>query len=134
MARRSDNLREAITAYIDEARKIGFVWGFNDCALYANNMLVKVFGAPDWGKDFRGKYNDYRSALKVARQLGYKFIPDIPAKHLFKVERPRTGDVALYPDGRTLGVCLGVNSYFIGSDHLIAMPNKKLKQFWRYEA
>jgi hypothetical protein len=53
---------------------------------------------------------------------------------LIEVEKPRTGDLALFLDGRTLGICIGAKSHFLGAGkNIVTLPNKLIKRFWRYE-
>jgi len=122
--------REELTDYVNDAAAKGFKWGENDCALFANNALHKVFNHEDVGAKFRGKYDNYADALRVTKQLGYKDIPDIANQHLTQVNRPQTGDLALYIDNRCLGIVIGGYSYFLTGEFLTRIPNRMCSKFW----
>jgi len=127
-------LNEELMLYIDERIKGGFIWGRNDCALFANDMLVKFFGMPDVGADFRGKYTDWRGAVKVFKELGYESVADIPKRHGVEVQSAKIGDVSLHPNGRALGICMGVYSWFLGKGHVgVMVPTKDTPKIWRYQ-
>lgn len=127
-------LKEEITSYIDDAAKRGFKWGDNDCALFANNMLVKCLGFYDVGANFRGKYSNFKDALRVTRELGYLDIPDIAQTHLRCVKTDYAlGDVALYTNSKALGVCAGEYSWFLGLKGLVRVESRKINKFWRYD-
>lgn len=126
-------LREELALYIDQRAKQGFKWGENDCALFANDMLVKFFNMPDVGVNFRGKYKNWRGAIKTFKELGYTSVADIPKKHGYEVFEPKLGDIALYIDGKALGICMGVYSWFLSVNNiLVKIPTKDTLKVWRY--
>lgn len=128
------SLRNEITSYIEEARKKGFVWGDNDCALFANNMLVRIFNFPDVGAKFRGKYNDYKSATKYLKSIGYKNIADIAAQHGEEIFRPELGAIVLDKKTGALGICLGQYSYFLTMGScLVSYPTLMVERMWRHK-
>ena len=127
------SLRHETQIFITEASNKGYAWGENDCALFANNYLVKFFDFPDLGEKFRGKYTDYKGALQTLRENGYEDVPSIAEKNLQETQRPRVGDIALYIDGRSLGICCGEYSWFLGMGKtLVKLPTRMCKKVWRY--
>ena len=125
------SLRDRIADYINKAAAKGFKWGENDCALFANNHLAEHYGYEDLAKPFRGKYTDYKSGLELINQAGYKDAIDMADKHLTRVNRPHVGDIALYADGRCLGICLGAYCYFLTASFITRIPNRLALKFWR---
>ncbi len=111
------NLRHDIAAYIGGRARKGFIWGENDCALFANDMLVKFFGMEDIGAGFRGRYNSAMSAMRIFLELGYESVPDIAYKHGRSVNSPDVGDIAIDPSKSALGICMGVYSWFLRPDN-----------------
>jgi hypothetical protein len=71
-----------VDEYLNTPEHSIFQWGLNDCALFANNMLVQVYDFEDVGAKFRGKYKTSLGAAKTILKLNYKNVADIPHQHL----------------------------------------------------
>lgn len=112
-----NSLRHDLSVYIGERAAQGFSWGKNDCALFANDMLVQFFDMEDIGEKFRGKYTSALSAMRIFRDLGYDSVPDIAHKHGRSVNSPEVGDIAIDPSNSALGICMGVYSWFLRPDN-----------------
>lgn len=125
------SLRDKIADYINQSAAKGFKWGENDCALFANNHLAENYGYEDLAKPFRSKYSDFKSGLELINQAGYKDATDMADKHLVRINRPAIGDIALYFDGRCLGICMGAYSYFLTDNFITRIPNRMCEKFWR---
>lgn len=108
-----------------------FKWGVNDCALFANNMLVQVYGFEDVGLKFRGKYKTSLGAAKTILKLGYKGVADIPQQHLKVIKSPKKGCLALHPLIDALGVCNGDYCYFLKEGNGLERVNSEnCRKFW----
>lgn len=127
MLTRFSNWPEALATEIARVWAKPFVWGDNDCCLFAANCAVAITGS-DIAASFRG-YSTFEEASAildrfdgvaglaeaVARRYG---LPEItPAK-------ARRGDVCLLDAGKgeTLGVCAGDRIVCPGFRGLVAYP------------
>ena len=116
--------------FIHSRLRTPFEWGVQDCALFACDAVKEITGT-DLAEDFRGKYDDARSAIRVIRDYAGGTIEDLalrkaaehdlPAVHINLASR---GDVVLIQqeadadnmralgivsmDGRT-AACAGAN-------------------------
>lgn len=113
-------LRHQISVYIGERAVKGFVWGENDCAFFANDMLVKFFNMEDVGAAFRHQYDSAFGAVRKLKELGYKSVVDFAYKITRNVNKPEVGDIAIHQEQGALGICLGVYSWFLTENsHLV---------------
>lgn len=125
------SVRQQISDYINRTAPKGFKWGEQDCALWASNMLVEVFGMQDVGEKFRGKYNNNIGAIRTVKENGYIDIPDIARKHCKEISKPEIGALATWYDKQSLGICLGAYSYFLAHEGVVKVSSKTVERFWK---
>jgi len=124
---------EEVQAYLLEPKNGVFQWGKNDCCLFANNMLVEVFGFKDLAIDFRGKYTTKIGAARLIRKNGYKSVKDIAEKNAIETKDFGVGYIVYHPTNESLGVCFGDYSYFLKEQQLGLQKilTKDCRKIWR---
>ena len=127
---------ELLAGKINVARQQPFVWGENDCCLFAADCVEIMTGI-----DLAGDYRSYKTkaealcllkkyggvagiAEAIAKQHG---IPEVSALHA------QRGDVCLFNigNGDTLGVIAGEHIFAPGQDGLLGFPILQAKRAWR---
>lgn len=153
---RRDDWPEQLGALIEERAFVPFVWGVNDCALFACDAIQTTVGI-DVAAPFRGRYDSAASAsaamlgfiaerdrpfLEIAQEDRQELLEHvaeiIAAEHeLREVEIPfaRRGDAVLFEGehGATLGV-VGMDGMTIvapGPTGLLARPLAEARRAWR---
>lgn len=127
---------ERLSAQIHARMKEPFVWGRQDCCLFAMDC-VKAMTGEDMAAPFRG-YTSQKQALRmlkkhggiagIAEAVAYKYtIPEI------RPSMARRGDVCLFDIGHgdTLGIRAGENIFAPGPDGLVAFPMLQALRAWR---
>lgn len=116
-----------------------FVWGKNDCCLFAADAIVAMTGE-DFAARFRGTYDDLKSAVKILREMG-KSISGL-ASDLAKLEEipilfAQRGDVVLIDGelGESLGIValdgVSIAGPGVDAEGLIFLPINVSKKAWR---
>lgn len=112
MLKRRQDWPEALAAEIERAWRLPFIWGENDCCLFASNCAAIITGV-DMAASFRG-YRTRREAMAIIKKFGgIGGVAEAVARTHAVAEivplRARRGDVCLLDAGRgeTLGVCVG---------------------------
>jgi len=127
---------ERLAKFIDAARMKPFVWGENDCCLFAMDCVAAITGQ-DLAQPYRG-YTSQTQALRLLnRSGGIAGIADaVAAKYDIPEITPLTaqrGDVCLFDIGRgdTLGIRAGEYIYAPGFKGLIGFPALQAVRAWR---
>ncbi|HET9087131.1 MAG TPA: hypothetical protein VFN53_06400 [Acidobacteriaceae bacterium] len=122
-----------------------FAWGKNDCCSFVCDCVLGMTGT-DIYADFRGKYNDQKSALQVMHDVaGSVRIEDVAAfvteKHGMKEISPyyaQPGDVVLMPTGEDQSLMLGIvghnakDAYIVSEVGIRYLPfHKVAAKAWR---
>lgn len=127
--------------FLLERKSEPFVWGKNDCCLFACDAVLRMTGI-DLAKDFRGKYDSQLDAMKAIKKFGAKSVGDladtIASKHgivsLVSTYAQR-GDVALLDleYGESLGIVSlnGCEIWVPGTDKIEVVPTMKALRAWR---
>ena len=109
-----------------------FVWGSNDCALFAVDC-VKALTGYDHGVKFRG-YTTARQAKHIVDRFGGLY--EIASKALGEPTTPAyaaVGDVVLIEIADSL--CLGVSNGSVcigpGKDGIISLANSAIQHVWK---
>lgn len=110
-----------LTDLINERRTQPFIWGTNDCSLWAADAILSITGE-DFAADVRGTYDDaigaYKAIVKVYEVDNVKQI----FEKLFGEEKPacyaRQGDIVYQASNyqgfnSAVGVCNGEQSFFL---------------------
>lgn len=82
-------------------------WGAHDCALFAAGCVAAIT-SKDFAAEFRGKYDDEPSAMRLLDTLGCADVGDLASRYLPEIapHEARRGDVVLI-DGK-LGPFLAI--------------------------
>jgi len=111
---------ERLVSFINERRNLPFVWGQNDCALFAADLIGEITGV-DLAADVRG-YSSEREAARIIRDAGgMRGLVSLPEKHPGLAQR---GDavLALIEGRETFGICVGTQYIAPGMDGLVFRP------------
>lgn len=124
---RSPDWEERLSTYLDRVVDEPFTWGSHDCALFAASA-IKAMSGIDPAEAFRGQYDTREGSARALRELGAgTLLKTVTAwlgasKHVSQAKR---GDVVMR-DRTTLGICVGLYSYFVGEEHgehgLVSIP------------
>ncbi len=134
--KRLPNWPELLAGKIDDARQQPFVWGENDCCLFAAHCVEIMTGI-----DLVGDYRSYKTKAEALRMLkkygGVAGVAEAIAKKHEIPEIPpliaQRGDVCLFDigSGDTLGVIAGEHIFAPGQDGLIGFPLQQAVCAWR---
>jgi hypothetical protein len=146
--RRHDSWPSLFHDLIKSRRQQPFQWGTNDCAVWVVDCIRVVTGVDLYG-EFRGQYNDAKSAFMAIRRItGGKTVEDV-AVHCFdkagipELKHPnfaQRGDIVCFdqrqPDGTVeplLGVMnlCGQVALFVSDKGLLSIPVAKCRRAWR---
>jgi hypothetical protein len=125
--------------------KAPFVWGTNDCALFAADGIKAITGV-DIATDFRGKYTDEASALAAIKTIANgTTVADAAAycatkfgltelTHPLKAQR---GDLVVVrnADGNAIAGLVHLNGFHVVSvatSGLIRLPITSVLRAWHY--
>lgn len=127
---------ERLSAHIHARLKEPFVWGKNDCCLFAMDCVMAITG-DDLATPYRG-YTSQREALRMLKEHGgivgiaeavaHKYaIPEIAPAMAGR------GDVCLFDVGHgdTLGICAGSSIFAPGPMGLVGTPALQALRAWR---
>lgn len=124
---RAPDWEERLAVYLDRVSDEPFAWGSHDCALFAAGA-VKAMTGTDPAEDFRGTYSDRAGAAAALKQHGAGTLLKTATAWLGHSKHPafaQRGDIVM-KDRTTLGVCVGLHSWFVGEEHgengLVAVP------------
>lgn len=116
-----------------------FVWGENDCTLFACDLVEAATGV-DYAAVLRGRYRTAAGAAralrrfagggleaaaeKIAQDNGLEEVPPLMAQR---------GDFVLLDAaaGPALGVCLGATFIAAGPAGAVSLPLKRARRAWR---
>ena len=120
---------------INDRRDTQFVWGKNDCCLFAADCAIAMTGT-DFAREFRGKYD---SAFSAARQIAQRGGFRAMISGLLGAEIPlamaQRGDVVMIEqDGQyALAICDGARLAAAGPDGLVWLAASAGITAWRVE-
>lgn len=136
---RVKNWRNQLYDFIEIHRKLPFIWGRNDCCLFACTAVQAMTGI-DIASDFRGKYSSGREALAVLQKLGYASVEDVANKKASEygieeipLQFTKFGDVLLQhgPFGSQLGLCINTHIAVPGPEGIEIMMKNSVLKAWR---
>ncbi len=127
---------ERLSAHLHARMKEPFVWGKNDCCLFAMDCVMAITGA-----DLAAPYRGYDSQTQAVRLLkkhgGIVGIAEAVARQYAIPEIAPTmagrGDVCLFDVGHgdTLGICAGAVIFVPGLQGLANTPTLQAIRAWR---
>jgi len=119
---------QRLAAAIAARRDVPHIWGQNDCALFAADLVAAETGQ-DFGAMFRGRYSDEEGAKAILAAHGWATLADVADHCLPRREgRPRRGDLVLEEGrfGPFLGVCWQGGVIGAGPKRPIISPSKPI--------
>lgn len=98
---------QALPAFTRAHMRTPHRWGAHDCALFAAGCVAAIT-SKDFAAEFRGKYDDEPSAMRLLDTLGCADVGDLASRYLPEIapHEARRGDVVLI-DGK-LGPFLAI--------------------------
>ena len=123
--------------------KMPFVWGGNDCALFAADAIESITGT-DIAADFRGKYTDETGAFAAIKSVcDGTTVADAAAYcagkfELMELKHPlmaKRGDLVVMEDsGRLIAGVVHLNGHLVsvGEDGLKVLPITAVRRAWHY--
>lgn len=109
---RHDLWRARFEKVIDDTKAKPFTWDGHECVIgLCANTILAITGI-DLAKEYRGKFNDARSAARLMKNMGFENIADLVASFLEEYEggpsQAKIGDIVAIPDDTVFGYGLGV--------------------------
>lgn len=124
--------------YINKHERKLFVWGKNDCFTFTLGWIEKATGRDVWEttEDWQKISRDYKSeedALNLLELFGGREKAEACLGKPIHVSSAVAGDVVCgdLSDGETLGICLGLDSVFLGLRGLVTVRTLELNKAWR---
>lgn len=120
---------ERLYVYLQTQRSADFVWGENDCALFAAGAIKAVTGQ-DLGVWYRGQYQSESGAARILKQHGFADLQAfldhwLPTIDMHAMQR---GDLAMF--NGAAGVCFGAGAVFLTEQGIRAAPLDQCAAFW----
>lgn len=127
-----DNLNKAFREHLKE-HNVPFQYGKNDCVIFAFGWVKKCTGI-DLYKLRPTNYTTELGSIKAMKKLGANSLQE--TIDLFLERRlgiPKRGDICLHKDTKSLGICFGNMSAFLGDKGIVYARTKECIAFWRAE-
>ena len=126
-----------LTRFIEERRFAPFVWGENDCCLFAADWILRCTGV-DLAATFRGTYCTPLAASRLIEENGgmenffATYAEPAGSKKISSAQAWR-GDVAIRDCGRgdCLGVVVGSQAAFVSESGLVFYRLDSTVRCWR---
>lgn len=128
---KNDGWELVLANYLREASGLSFVWGENDCALWASTFVDLITGSTH-ADEWRGLYDTEEGALALMQERGFADCAAIADSHLEEtpIELAQRGSIVLHPSG-ALGICDGRRSFFLLQDRgITAFPTLSCPKAW----
>lgn len=125
-----------LMAFVESRESEPFVWGKQDCALFAADA-VQVMTGIDFAAEFRGKYKTETGARKQLAKLAGGGLEQALDAKLERVENAfvQRGDVVLFDGdlGPTLGIYFNGGVFSAGPDGAVFLDEAfdKILMAWR---
>jgi hypothetical protein len=134
--KRFNDWPERLSAHIHARMKEPFIWGQNDCCLFAMDC-VKAITGEDLAVPYRG-YTSQAQALRLLKKHGGIAGIAEAVAHSYAIPEitpvmTGRGDVCLFDAGYgdTLGICTGANVFAPAPHGLASIPTLKVNRAWR---
>lgn len=129
---RIEGWENVLQEYIEQARSLSFVWGENDCCLWASKFVDSITGTT-YADDWLGFYDDEEGANALMALRGFNYPHDIVNSHLPKIQvsAAKRGDLVMNKDG-CIGICDGRKSFFLAVGRgLVADETLSCRRAWK---
>jgi len=122
---------DQLEAYLAQTAREPFAWGQHDCLLDTSAMIGAMTGV-DRAKQYRGKYDDKKSGLALARALGFKDHIEGLSAGLEQIATGHAdvGDLVELP-GHTAGIVQGRYIWAMAEQGRALVPYGNAKRAWR---
>jgi len=132
--KRREDWPDLLIEFIESRRDRPFVWGQNDCCIFAADWILLVTEI-DYAADIRGTYNSGLGALRIldAHEGLFGLVTKLTNLNCVPVKQAQRGDIVAQETeyGLTLGICIGVMSVFVAKDGLDFSPTADSRFVWR---
>lgn len=128
---RRENWLEKMWSTIEQHQSTTFVWGENDCCLFAAKVVDAMCDS-EFEKQLKEKYSDQDSAIRYIVEEGGMEIAVSNYLGESKTGRAQRGDVVLFEGalGETLGICVGSTIAAVSDSGVIYMPRSITICYW----
>ena len=133
MTARLNDWQTRMEAFVCQRTDAPFVWGVNDCAIFASDCVLAMTGqdpAPDGLRKHRTAKQAYRS---IERHGGLPAIATAALGQPIAVLMAGVGDVVLVSAGKrdALAICNGATALAPAAAGLVAVPMAGARMAWR---
>ena len=133
MTHRLPDWQTRMEAFVRERTDAPFVWGVNDCAIFASDFVMAVTGqdpAPAGLRKHRTAKQAYRS---IERHGGLPAIATLALGEPIGAAFAGVGDVVLVSAGKrdALAICNGATALTPSAIGLVAVPMAGARMAWR---
>jgi hypothetical protein len=131
---KAHNWHAKLLTFLELQKTQPFVWGQNDCCLFACDCVLVMTGI-DPGKKYRGKYSAELGAKKALKRYGGGTI-ESAFNQVFGPIKPRLntgrGDLVLIDtdQGHAVGVMCGGSIWAVGVTGLVNLPLSSVIGCW----
>lgn len=128
---RVEHWESRLAEQITLAQNKPFQWGEHDCCLWAADTVLAITEV-DHMAAFRGKYKSERGAMRLMKKK-YNSLNEAVSALLpsVSVKMAQRGDVVSH--NGALGICSGINSFFVSPSGLLAVKTLKCDAAWRVD-
>lgn len=122
---------EILADYISRSKNTPFVWGENDCVLWVASFVREITGI-DHASEIRDSYKSKRAAAKLLKDAGGLdaiLSQRFDARQSIKLAS-RT-DIILHSNQKSIGICSGQLSYFLGEGGVVSVPTLSCAKAWK---
>lgn len=116
--------RVALHETIEAHRRLPFVWGQHDCALFTADCVRAMTGL-DLATGFRGSYSTAAGSVRALKRAGFDDLVALVAGYFEEIlpVMACAGDIAAVgtSDGWALGIVAGEQTLFLGPEGLGAL-------------
>ena len=123
-----------LARHIEDARALEFAWGSNDCVLWCARWIKTATGK-DLLAGISLSYGTHEAAVTTLSALGYASTTELARAYLPAISPmlAQRGDIVLFPDNATLGICAGRKGYFLTEKGVTAVDTLKCPKAWKVE-
>jgi hypothetical protein len=120
---------QALSDYIASKRDEPFVYGVNDCCMFAAGA-VEVMTNEDPMAEFRGKYRSLAGSVRALKEIGNGDLEStIDAKFaVIPVGLAQRGDLAYFDN--SIGIIMDSWAWFVSDDGLERVPRSMWDKAW----
>lgn len=126
---RVENWESKLAEYIKESSEKPFKWGSHDCVGFAMGA-VRVITGVDHYAPYRNKYKSRAGAVRVLAATGKSF-EELISHHFIEINIKQAGRGDLVFTQGAVGVCCGLNSFFLTMESMASFKTLDCDFAWR---